>query len=228
MSVFSADQSQAQQPSVPVVVKTLLSINIAVFLLGWLNADLGARMLEWFALWPLNSPGYLRSGGYIFATPEFYPWQVISYSFLHGGWAHIFFNMYALFLFGSVLEKIWGWKRFCLYYFVCVLGAAIAQLIVTYGKAVPTVGASGGVFGLLLAYGVFFPRVRLQLMFPPIALEARWFVLIYGLLELTLGVSGTQSGVAHFAHLGGMAIGFPLVWYWLRQYRKNLQNTGFY
>lgn len=207
-------------PAMPITVKVLLIANITIFAIGYLQPGIGAQMLQWLALWPLNAPPTLYSGGYLFQTPSFYPWQVITYSFLHGGFAHLFFNMYALFLFGSVLERIWGWKRFCGYYFLCVLGAAAAQLIVTYGKAIPTVGASGGVFGLLLAFGIFFPRTRLQLLFPPVSLEARWFVLIYGLIELSLGVTNTASGIAHFAHLGGMAFGFPLVWYWKQQYTR--------
>lgn len=204
----------------PITVKVLLVTNITIFAIGYFDQDIHLRMLQWLALWPLGAPEVIHSGGYLFQMPPFYPWQVVTYSFLHGGLAHLFFNMYALFLFGSVLERIWGWKRFCGYYFLCVLGAAAAQLIVTYGKTVPTVGASGGVFGLLLAFGIFFPRTRLQLMFPPVALEARWFVLIYGLIELGLGVTNTASGIAHFAHLGGMAIGFPLVWYWKQQYTR--------
>lgn len=214
------DFSQQQQPGpgIPIAVKILLILNVAVFGIGYLVPALQIDMLQWLALWPLGTPT-VTSGSIVYqvSQPPFYPWQVITYSFLHGGWAHIFFNMYALFLFGSVLERVWGWQRFCSYYFICVLGAAVTQLAVTYNSMVPTVGASGGVFGLLLAFGVLFPRTRLQLIFPPVALEARWFVLIYGLIELSLGVTQTESGIAHFAHLGGMAFGFPLVWYWKRQ-----------
>lgn len=208
----------------PAAVKVLLGLNLAVFALEYLWPEVAMRLFVWLALWPLNSPEVMYYHGYLAQTPSFYPWQVITYGFLHGGFAHLFFNMYALYLFGSVLERIWGWKRFCSYYFLCVFGAAITQLVTTYGGTTATVGASGGVFGLLLAFGIFFPRTRLQLIFPPVALEARWFVLIYGLIELSLGVTNLESGIAHFAHLGGMLFGFPLVWYWKKQFTQRTRG----
>lgn len=220
MSDFSNQQQYSS--AVPIAVRVLLIVNVVIFGIGYLDPVLGRQMVDWLGLWPMGAPetvNVLHSGMvYQVSQPPFYLWQVLTYSFLHGGWAHIFFNMYALFLFGSVLERLWGWQRFCCYYFLCVLGAAVTQLIVTYGGHTPTVGASGGVFGLLLAFGVFFPRTRLQLFFPPVALEARWFVLIYGLIELGLGITRANSGIAHFAHLGGMVFGLPLVWYWKRQF----------
>jgi len=134
---------------------------------------------------------------------------------------HLLLNMYALWLFGSRMEQLWGTWNFALYYFVCVIGAGLVQLLVASlaageGGIYPTIGASGGVFGLLLAFGLTFPNEKLLLIFPPVVLRAKWFVLIYGLIELWFGITGTAAGVAHFAHLGGMLFGFILLWYWHR------------
>ena len=142
----------------------------------------------------------------------------MTYAFLHGGGFHLLLNMYALWLFGSRMENKWGSRAFAGYYFVCVVGAALVQLFVSgmSGGYYPTIGASGGVFGLLLAFGMTFPRERLVLIFPPVALQARWFVMIYGAIELWASVTGAVAGVAHFAHLGGMLFGFLLILYWRR------------
>jgi membrane associated rhomboid family serine protease len=154
--------------------------------------------------------------------------------FLHGGISHLFFNMFALWMFGRTLELELGSQRFFTYYMVCGIGAALIQLGVSYAEyahmldaagvyaasrllAIPTVGASGAVFGLLLAFGVLHPNNRIMLMFPPVVLKAKWFVLIYGLIELVFGMSGYQAGVAHFAHLGGMIWGFGLLYWWKKQ-----------
>src|SRR5690606_13106562 len=147
---------------------------------------------EAFALWPLGN-GFL-------------PWQLVTYAFLHGSVAHIFFNMFALFMFGSEIERLFGTRWFTIYYFVCVIAAGITQLVVNamLGSGAPTVGASGGVFGLLLAFAMYFPQRKLYLIFFPIGLPAWLFVTLYGALELYLGVTQTASGIAHFAHLGGM------------------------
>jgi membrane associated rhomboid family serine protease len=130
--------------------------------------------------------------------------------------------MFALWMFGRELELMMGQKRFLTYYFTCVLGAALVQLIVgaAQGGLYPTVGASGGVFGILLAYGMAFPNRMIMLMFPPIPMKAKYFVLLYGLLELYLGASGSAPGVAHFAHLGGMLFGFLLIRYWAVSRRR--------
>jgi membrane associated rhomboid family serine protease len=124
--------------------------------------------------------------------------------------------MYALWLFGSRMERVWGTRAFLLYYFVCVIGAGLTQLTVTSisSETYPTIGASGGVFGVLLAFGMTFPNERLMLLFPPIILRAKWFVLIFGAIELWAGITGTAAGIAHFAHLGGMLFGFLLLLYW--------------
>ncbi len=121
--------------------------------------------------------------------------------------------MYALWLFGVGLENLWGSKKFAIYYFVCVVGAAITQLLVQemIGQFSPTIGASGGVFGILLAFGLFFSNEVLFLIIPPMPIKAKWFVVLYGGIELLFGITGTAAGVAHFAHLGGMLFGFLLL-----------------
>jgi membrane associated rhomboid family serine protease len=180
--------------AIPPATLVLLIANVAVYLLG-------ISSYSPFALWPLGT--------------LFEPWQVITYSFLHGNLAHIFFNMFALYMFGGPLERVWGTAKFVTFYFASVLAAAAAQLAVTAasGSQYPTVGASGGVFGLLLGFALMFPRERLAI-YGILPMPAWLFVTLYGLLELFLGVSGTQSGVAHFAHLGGMAGGALVMLMW--------------
>lgn len=155
------------------------------------------------ALWPLES-GY------------FTPWQLLSYAFLHGSFNHLFFNMFAVWMFGTPLEQSWGSQRFALYFAACVVGAAVMQLLVQVfeGGVYPTIGASGGVFGLLLAYGAMWPDNRIFLLFFPVPIKAKWFVLIYGGIELLLGFTRSMPGIAHFAHLGGMIFGAGLLYKW--------------
>jgi membrane associated rhomboid family serine protease len=155
------------------------------------------------ALWPLES-GY------------FTPWQLVSYAFLHGNFNHLFFNMFAVWMFGTPLEQAWGSQRFAAYFGACVVGAAVIQLIVQLfeGGVYPTIGASGGVFGLLLAYGAMWPDNRIFLLFFPVPIKAKWFVLIYGGIELLLGFTRAMPGIAHFAHLGGMIFGAALLYRW--------------
>ncbi|OGA09261.1 MAG: rhomboid family intramembrane serine protease [Betaproteobacteria bacterium RIFCSPLOWO2_02_64_14] len=194
-------------PNLPPITRALLVTNVGVFLLQ-LATD--TALVRWFGLWPFG-------GGTFDSQTGFLPWQVVTYSFLHGSLFHIFFNMLALYMFGSEIERVFGGRRYLLYYFVCVLVAAGAQLTVSAlgsGPAYPTVGASGGVFGLLLAYGMYFPRRTVMLIFPPIPMPAWLFVIVYGLIELYFGVTGTQAGVAHFAHLGGMLGGWLMIQYW--------------
>ena len=195
----------------PPVIKFLLISNGIVFLLEMQMADM---LFGHFALWPLL-PDHLSLAGQTLYSFE--PWQLFSYAFLHGSVTHIFLNMYALWLFGVGLENMWGSKRFAIYYFVCVVGAALIQLLAQdmTGQYTPTVGASGGVFGVLLAFGLFFPNQVLLLLIPPMPIKAKWFVLLYGIVELLFGVTGTATGVAHFAHLGGMLFGFVLIYYWV-------------
>ena len=174
-----------------------------------------------FELWPIGAGAYDPYGD----MPSFMPWQLVTYAFLHdpSNLFHLLFNMLALVMFGAPLEYTWGNRRYASYYFTCVVGAALCQLAVGYWNtsqghpAAPTVGASGGVFGLLLAYGMLFPNQRVMLLIPPIPMKARTLVIVYGIIELLLGVSGAQPGVAHFAHLGGMLFGWMLIRYWRGQ-----------
>jgi membrane associated rhomboid family serine protease len=188
-------------------VRALLIANLAVFAAGTL---FGPDRLAPFELWPLHSD--LQGGGL-----PFEPWQLVTYSFLHIEFWHLFANMFALYMFGPDVERLFGRTHFRVFYLVCVVGAAVAQQVVTatiHPSPYPTLGASGGVFGLLLAYGMAYPQRRLLLLFPPVPMPAWLFVTLYGLLELVLGVFGTSQGVAHFAHLGGMAAGYLLIRYW--------------
>jgi len=188
------------------VTTALIAANVAMFLLQ----DFAPDLIDMFALWP---PGAEQAGGASFA-----PWQLVTYAFLHAGIWHIAFNMFALYMFGGPVERLLGTRRYLTYYFVCVVSAALTQLAfaAVTGGLNPSVGASGGVFGLLLAYGIYFPNNRVMLIFPPIPMPARIFVLVYAALELFLGVTGTQEGVAHFAHLGGMIGGIALLTFWRR------------
>ena len=203
-------------PKLPPVTQALLIANAAVFLL---QMAVGDAALANFMLWPISDGSYDPSSpGF-----RFLPWQLLTYAFMHGSFSHMLFNMIALYMFGAALEYTWGAKRFLTYYLVCVVGAGLLQLLVGWwtmsngGNAYPTVGASGGVFGLLLAYGMLFPNHRLMLLFPPIPMKARTFVILYGAIELMLGFTGLQPGVAHFAHLGGMLFGWLLIRYWRGQ-----------
>jgi membrane associated rhomboid family serine protease len=202
--------------NLPPVTKALLIANGLVFLLQQLLGD--ANFIP-FMLWPLADGGIDASG----AAPSFLPWQLLTYGFLHGSFMHVAFNMLALVMFGAPLEYTWGNKRFLIYYMVCVAGAGVCQLLVGAwmvqqgGDVYPTIGATGGVFGLLLAYGMLFPNQRVMLLIPPIPMKARTLVIVYGAIELFLGASGFQPGVAHFAHLGGMLFGWLLIRYWRGQ-----------
>jgi membrane associated rhomboid family serine protease len=188
----------------PPVTLALIVANVAMYFLE----QVAPALMYPLALWPL--------GGGTSGAPGFAPWQLVTYAFLHGGMLHLAFNMFALYMFGSAIEQVFGTRRYLTYYFVSVISAAITQLAFALlsGGIYPTVGASGGVFGLLLAYAIYFPNNRVMLIFPPIPMPARVFVLVYAALELFLGVTGTQEGVAHFAHLGGMIGGFALLRYW--------------
>lgn len=194
----------------PPITKTLLIANAAAYLAQQFMGDV---LILWFGLWPIASTGFGAPAGFL-------PWQVVTYSFLHGNELHILVNMLGLYMFGSEVERVLGQKRYLTYYFVSVLAAAVAQLLMSAlnpGPPYPTIGASGGVFGLLLAYGMFFPRRIVMLIFPPIPMPAWLFVIVYAAIELYFGVTGTQAGVAHFAHLGGMAGGWLLLRYWRRR-----------
>jgi len=192
--------------NLPAGTRALLLINVAVFALEYLGGD---AMLDLFALWPLGPAPAGASG--------FEPWQLVTYGFLHDTNSpfHLLFNMLALGMFGGDVERVWGRSRFLTYYLVCVLSAGLTQLLVAYwmGSFTPTIGASGGVFGLLLAFAMMYPHRTILLIFPPIPMPAWLFVTLYGVLELYLGVTGMESSVAHFAHLGGMLGGYLLIRY---------------
>ena len=209
-----------QRPATPPVVKNLIIAN-CVALMATELLPFGDDIIGRFALFNIESP-------------LFHSYQVFTYMFLHGGVSHLFFNMFALWMFGRQLEREMGSQRFFIYYMVCGVGAALLQLGVGYAEyshaleamgpygamsllRVPTVGASGAVYGLLLAFGVLHPNNTIMLIFPPIAMKAKWFVVIYGLLELFFGLSGYQSGVTHFAHLGGMLWGLALLYWWRKR-----------
>lgn len=203
-------------PRLPPVTKALLIANVVVFLLQQ-PFLLGDATFEPFMLWPIGvfdafSPGQ-----------NFQLWQLLTYGFLHGSFSHLLFNMLALYMFGGPLEQTWGNKRFLTYYLVCVVGAGLCQLLVGWwmlsngNEPYPTLGASGGIFGLLLAFGMLFPNQRVVLLFPPIPMKARTFVIVFGALELLMGFTGWQPGVAHFAHLGGMLFGWLMIRYWRGQ-----------
>lgn len=187
-------------PPLPPVTKALMLICTAFFCVDqFLPLDL------WLALWPAGSG-------------RFMPWQIVSYAFLHGDMLHLFFNMLGLWMFGAELERLWGQPRFMQFLLASVLTAALCQLLVTAltGSMVPTVGASGGLMGLLLAFGMLFPNRVIMPLFPPIPMKARTFVMVFGGLELLMGLSG-RTGIAHFAHLGGMLGGWLMIRYWRGQ-----------
>ena len=183
-------------PSFLSLTRIIIAINVVVFCIQQLTGDL---LIYHLALWPLGSA---EAGG-----PAFQFWQLITYGFLHGGWFHLGFNMWALFIFGEDLERFLGIKRYAGLYFTSVLTAGLTQLAFTWFAGLPpfpTVGASGAVFGVLLGFAMYFPKRMIILIIPPIPLPARVFVVLYAALELYLGVTGSQEGVAHFAHLGGL------------------------
>ena len=202
----------------------IIIINVLVMIMIVLNEQF---MIEHFAL-------------FYPASPYFRPWQFITHMFMHGGFWLIFFNMYTLWIFGSVLERTWGWKKFLVFYFVTGLGAALLHTGVQYIEAqvymsqiadgsqqamaalhqlklTPTVGASGAIYGLLLGFAMLYPDARLTLIFPPVTLKAKWFVVIFAVIELVTGVTGIGGGIAHFAHLGGMLFGWLLIMYWKKK-----------
>jgi membrane associated rhomboid family serine protease len=207
------------------VVYNLLIANVVAYLATMLLDT--NQMYALFALFPIGSPFYEV-------------WQPITYMFLHGDFSHIFFNMFALWMFGRGLEMEMGSKRFFIYYFTCGIGAALVQLgmaevdimnmesqgaIWNY-MLTPTVGASGAVFGLLLAFGMMHPNATIMLLIPPIPMKAKWFVVIYGIIELLLIIFQAQDGIAHFAHLGGMFWGWLLMLFWQRRDRN--RNKEYY
>jgi membrane associated rhomboid family serine protease len=189
----------AQFSFFPPAVKHLIIVN-ALFFLAIATPPLTDFLFRYGALWPIGHP-------------LFQPWQLVSYMFLHGSIGHIFFNLFALWIFGQAIENYWGTNRFTVYYFLTGIGAALIHMFISGGGA-PTVGASGAVYGLLLAFGMMFPERYIVLLIPPIPIKAKYFVAIFGAIELLSGVFRPGSGIAHFAHLGGMVVGFILIKFW--------------
>ena len=210
--------------SIPTATKNIIIINVLVMIMTSLNGDL---MYQKFALFYPTSPFFRW-------------WQPVTHMFMHGGFWHLFFNMYTLYIFGTVLERVWGTKKFLIFYFVTGLGAAAvhtgvewiqmnhwmtqvaegsmaAQAQIHALKMTPTVGASGAIYGVLMGYAMLYPDSIMTLVFPPISMKAKWFVLIFAAIELFTGVSGMGGGIAHFAHLGGLIFGFFLIMYWKKK-----------
>ncbi len=203
MTIFqSGRHGPADESQIPTIIFALLVANGLMFALEQVSSNF---ILFHFALWPLGSE-----------QVPFRIWQLLSYGFLHGSISHLIFNMFALWMFGRDVEKVLGPQRFLIFYVACVFGAGIVQLIVAamQGGFYPTVGASGGVFGILLAFGMIFPDRMVLLLIPPIPMKAKYLVVLFGIMELYFGVTGREPGVANFAHLGGMFFGFVLLQYW--------------
>ena len=210
--------------SVPKVTRNLIIINVIVYIATLINKEF---MIATFAMFYPTSP-YFRV------------WQIVTHMFMHGGFAHILFNMYTLWMFGSVLERMIGEKKFLIFYFVCGLGAVALHTVVEYLqvqgfmrviaegsttaaqsyaelKATPVVGASGAIYGVIIGYAMLFPESKLTLLFPPVTLSAKWMVIIFAGLELLFGITGSAVNIAHFAHLGGMLFGWLLITYWKKK-----------
>jgi len=200
-------------PRLPTATKALLIANVILFLLQQ-PFLLGMQTFEPFMLQPWQQGFDAFSPG-----GNFQPWRLLTYGFLHSGFAHLFFNMLLLFLLGSPLEQTWGEKRFLVFYLVCIAGAGVCQLIVgtMLDNPATVLGASGGVFGLLLGYGMVFGDRVMRLLFPPITMTARTFVILMGVTEVVMAMTGWDPGVAHLAHLGGMLFGWLLIRYWRGQ-----------
>lgn len=200
---------------IPTVTKNLVAINILMFIATLVNENF---MVSNFAM-------------FYPASPFFKPWQILTHMFMHGGFWHIFFNMYSLLMFGSILERSLGPKKYLIFYFVTGLGAVAlhtgvewlqARVFIANGIAqayqqllvTPTLGASGAIYGVLIGFAMLYPQARLTLIFPPIPMTAKWLVIIFAAIELFSGINGIQDGVAHFAHLGGMLFGWLLIRWW--------------
>lgn len=193
------------------VTKHILAINIILFIATQLNPEF---MIRTFAVFYPESP-------------LFRPWQVVTYLFMHGGFMHILFNMYSLWLFGTVLEQSMGSKKYLVFYMLCGLGAVALHFgveAISFESAsmaakldimrTPTLGASGAIYGLFLGYAMLYPNSILSFIFPPVSLKAKWMMLIFVGLELVIGISSTSDGIAHFAHLGGVVMGILLLLFW--------------
>lgn len=219
--------------NIPTITKNLLVLNVLAFLACTLLAEM--RVADMNAMFGLH----------FFLAPDFRVWQLVTYMFMHGGWSHIFFNMFALWMFGCIVERTWGARKFLIYYMVCGIGAGLLQelaqlgqfymlaaeqidgfsmadtMLVAHNSALTlnqwtTVGASGAIYGILLAFGMLYPEERMFIFPLPVPIKAKWFVVGYAAIELFMALSTTGDGVAHLAHLGGMLFGFLLMRYWQR------------
>jgi len=225
MSYYSYDNRGGFLSSIPIATRNIIIINVLVMIMTMLNENM---MYEKFALFYPTSP-------------FFHWWQPVTHMFMHGGFWHLFFNMYTLYFFGRVLEERWGAKKFLIFYFVTGLGAALvhtgvewlqmnhwmsqvaegslaAQSKIYALKMTPTVGASGAIYGVLMGFAMLYPDAILSLIFPPVSMKAKWFVLIFGGIELLTGITGVGGGIAHFAHLGGLIFGYLLIMYWKKKH----------
>lgn len=191
--------------NIPPFTKKILLANLAVYV-AWL---INPSAMSVFAMYPISSG-------------LFHFWQPLTYMFMHGGFWHLFFNMYTLVMFGSALERVWGAKKLAKYYFLTGIGAAAFHMLIEGllhgGAAASIVGASGAIYGLLLGYAMLYPESRLTLIFPPISFTAKWMIVIFALIEILTGL-GLSDGIAHFAHLGGMVVGFVVLLIWKKNHR---------
>lgn len=195
----------------PPVVKNLIILNVLAWI-AQMTLDAQYHITNEGALWPVS-------------TPNFEPYQVFTTMFLHGGFTHILFNMFALFMFGRVLENVWGAKRFLIYYLACGVGASAAHLIMQelMHSYVPAIGASGAIMGVMVAFAFLFPNTELMIIPIPIPLKAKWVVLGYVLLDLFGGFGNVMGdNIAHFAHLGGALTGFIILLIWNKTNRRTL------
>lgn len=217
-------------PNIPTVTRNLLIINVLVFLATEVMGITGVDLNNLFGL-------------HFFLAPDFHVYQLVTYMFAHGGWSHIFFNMFALWMFGCIVERTWGARKFLFYYIVCGIGAGLFQELaqfcqfymlademipgfsmsqtmlvvrsnVAFLNAWTTVGASGAIYGILLAFGMLYPEERIFIFPLPVPVKAKWFVVGYAAIELFMAFSTSGDGVAHLAHLGGMVFGYFLIRYW--------------
>ena len=188
--------------NIPAATRNLFLVNVIMFIATCINQNF---MVGTFAM-------------FFPTSPFFRWWQPVTHMFMHGGFWHIFLNMWCLLMFGSALERSIGSKKFVLFYFVAGLGAVAVHTLVQYLQGpilnVPTLGASGAIYGIQIGYAMLYPNDIWTLVFPPVSLKAKWFVLIFIAIELFTGITGTADGVAHFAHLGGALFGFLLMLYW--------------
>jgi len=201
---YNSNYGNSFQRTTPIVLN-LIIINVLVFIVQMMFDGPDEKISNMIALWP-------------YSTPYFKPYQLVTHMFAHGGMIHILFNMYALWMFGSVLEKVWGPKRFLIFYLACGLAAGVAQLMLSDA---PAVGASGAIMGLLAAFAYLFPNTQFYIIPFPFPIKAKYIVAIIAAIDLFVGFHGGKTdNIAHFAHLGGLVMGFILVLIWNKTNKK--------